>query len=944
MTAQAGPASLHRLVEAVPWRAPPPSSLTRGRVRPCVGCGAGRRERLKHCPSPLPRQLGFMRRGQPASPARSADTPPVDTTRRGWPLDRTMQTASRAMTSPNVVLPPPQGSPGARESAGDPSMMPLDGRQYEPGELRRLANMDIKHEYSLAMHVDAVNTLLERAYGFDAGGQLELAFFYYLRVISVLSKLRDHPCWPAEQQAQSATWHRCHHLFKQTQTLVARATHLEERLQARVPGSERLPAAEQALNASHRAAPASSSERDTIGPARASSSSARLPPLPSPSTSGAHQKAPTAAYPRPLPTPPTNNHHPPGGSNGRRAEPPAAKSPEPLASSSNGSGLHSIPPALRIQRPSGAPDSSQGPSRSSSLRHASSAPGSGLPRPGSQTPAAAAVIAPPPRAANVASSRTSSPVPSLSNMTLTSPARAYRRATAPHGQGVYLPQSLIPSGQSPPSTPFEYPALRSSTSLTPGQLIPSTSHPPLSVPPSAAAVPGRPVDGPQPFANGHHYVSPPPSHPAPSRAGLRMSPAHQSLTTPLRSNSHPTLPTHNATQATNQILVPNRPIKIGLTGLKNMGNTCYMNSVLQCLSATPSLAQFFIRGEHHRYVNPNGSPETTQRLLDAFAQLLSILWSEQYSAVAPMPFRAVLCHVLPIFGGWEQHDCHEFLSFFADALHEGLNRSPHSSRSKGRSSAEDASERRAQEAELEVLPIEQGAQREWDRYQQTNCSIVLDSFAGLLRNRMTCSKCSTTSTTYNVFRDLSLPVPLRSPRSTSARSSSQLAPRESSSPASNYPNIYDAFHSFLAPETLDGEDKWMCPKCRIQRKATKQLTLARLPPHLVIHLKRFSFQSSHSSRFSLSPRSWYGPKEGKISVRLDFPLDGLNLTSYAPAGEKGLYDLYAVVHHFGSLTSGHYTATVRSQGRWFYADDARIIPDFPKELYVRFYPFSYTSF
>ena len=98
-----------------------------------------------------------------------------------------------------------------------------------------------------------------------------------------------------------------------------------------------------------------------------------------------------------------------------------------------------------------------------------------------------------------------------------------------------------------------------------------------------------------------------------------------------------------------------------------------------------------------------------------------------------------------------------------------------------------------------------------------------------------------------------------------------------------------------------------CPNCKALRQATKQLSLSRLPPVLMIHLKRFSFK---------------GPFTDKIESFVEFPMKNLDLTGYMPYMDANLeaklppndaraqippfkYDLYAVTNHFGSLSSGH---------------------------------------
>lgn len=116
-----------------------------------------------------------------------------------------------------------------------------------------------------------------------------------------------------------------------------------------------------------------------------------------------------------------------------------------------------------------------------------------------------------------------------------------------------------------------------------------------------------------------------------------------------------------------------------------------------------------------------------------------------------------------------------------------------------------------------------------------------------------------------------------------------------------------------------------CPHCKTLRKATKQLSLSRLPPVLLIQLKRFSFN---------------GPFTDKLETAVDYPVKGLDLTKYIPPimpgseSDKSLsatdprrqeppyfYDLYGVTNHFGTLSSGHckLTSTIISgPGRSLY--------------------------
>uniref|UniRef100_A0A3Q2TIV6 ubiquitinyl hydrolase 1 n=1 Tax=Fundulus heteroclitus TaxID=8078 RepID=A0A3Q2TIV6_FUNHE len=119
---------------------------------------------------------------------------------------------------------------------------------------------------------------------------------------------------------------------------------------------------------------------------------------------------------------------------------------------------------------------------------------------------------------------------------------------------------------------------------------------------------------------------------------------------------------------------------------------------------------------------------------------------------------------------------------------------------------------------------------------------------------------------------------------------------------------------FTKPEVLAPEEAWYCPKCQQHREASKQLLLWRLPNVLIIQLKRFSFRSF----------IW----RDKINDMVDFPVRNLDLSKFC-IGQKDemqqppIYDLYAVVNHYGGMIGGHYTAYARLP-RWRLFDDSTV--------------------
>lgn len=119
--------------------------------------------------------------------------------------------------------------------------------------------------------------------------------------------------------------------------------------------------------------------------------------------------------------------------------------------------------------------------------------------------------------------------------------------------------------------------------------------------------------------------------------------------------------------------------------------------------------------------------------------------------------------------------------------------------------------------------------------------------------------------------------------------------------------LKDCFEEFKKSEMLDENNKWYCGKCKEHVQATKALELYRVPPLLVISLKRFK---ASKSRYS----GMYGGSGGggKLSTLVDFPIVGLDLAPYvlssSESGAPLIYDLFGVSNHYGSLGGGHYTA------------------------------------
>ncbi|XP_061473738.1 ubiquitin carboxyl-terminal hydrolase 4 isoform X2 [Rhineura floridana] len=188
----------------------------------------------------------------------------------------------------------------------------------------------------------------------------------------------------------------------------------------------------------------------------------------------------------------------------------------------------------------------------------------------------------------------------------------------------------------------------------------------------------------------------------------------------------------------------------GLCGLSNLGNTCFMNSALQCLSNTPPLTDYFLEDEYEAEINQENPLGMRGEIAEAYAELIKQMWSGRHSHVAPRMFKTQVGRFAPQFSGYQQQDSQELLAFLLDGLHEDLNRV----KKKPYLELKDANGR----------PDSVVAKEAWENHRLRNDSIIVDIFHGLFKSTLVCPKCSKISVTFDPFCYLTLPLPLKKDR------------------------------------------------------------------------------------------------------------------------------------------------------------------------------------
>jgi ubiquitin C-terminal hydrolase len=319
-------------------------------------------------------------------------------------------------------------------------------------------------------------------------------------------------------------------------------------------------------------------------------------------------------------------------------------------------------------------------------------------------------------------------------------------------------------------------------------------------------------------------------------------------------------------------------------GLINIGNTCFMNAVLQCLLRVRPLSELLASSQFPGLINHRNPRGSHGRIAVAFRSLLHDLGTAA-RPINPAELHRAVNSVYARFNNHEQHDAHEFLVSLLDGLHEDLNQAPG--------------------ARGETRPGSLVSPN--DIFLFNNKSDIIDIFHGQSKSHLAFPSCRHGESILEQFATWEVAL------------CSKLFHQGVT--------LEDCLKEYAKEEKLSRDNKAVCSMCNEKKDATRKTTVVSVGKTLVIHLKRFS---------------GYGSNISKNNKPVTYP-SVLNLGSFTES-EAGEYRLTGVVLHLGSLHGGHYLAVARDpfSGRWYQFDDSRVREVTEKEAhqpaaYVLFY-------
>ena len=314
-----------------------------------------------------------------------------------------------------------------------------------------------------------------------------------------------------------------------------------------------------------------------------------------------------------------------------------------------------------------------------------------------------------------------------------------------------------------------------------------------------------------------------------------------------------------------------KPINAGNKGLANLGNTCYMNSALQCLS---HLIVFHPNNENFFNECKRANKDS---LLYEWFQFQRTMWSnENKNMINPINllkrFQKICLEKDLYFSNFNQNDIDEFLTLFLDLLHQGVSRRVEMTFS--------------DKVEDEADKINLKSNQTWQRFYEKDYSYIVENFYSQLLGITSCTNCEYYTTNHDPIQVLSLEIP------------------------KNSHSLDCCLTRYMEKYRLDDNNLWQCDACKNHVRPFKQTRLWKTSDILFILLKRYD-------------------QNQKIDKYLNYPLT-LDLKDYNinyNKNKSNQYTLNGMAIHSGSLNGGHYYAVCKNylDDKWYEYNDSHVL-------------------
>jgi ubiquitin C-terminal hydrolase len=309
-------------------------------------------------------------------------------------------------------------------------------------------------------------------------------------------------------------------------------------------------------------------------------------------------------------------------------------------------------------------------------------------------------------------------------------------------------------------------------------------------------------------------------------------------------------------------------------GLVNLGNTCFINSLLQILLVMPDINNLLNDKSYIKRLNNN----INSHLLIEWDSLREDMLKCTTGLISPMRFLSVIHNISkiknkPVFSGFQQNDIQEFLLFIIDCFHLALKKNI-------TINIVGNSQNKQDELAIQCYSIIK-------QMYENDYSEIFEMFHGIHVSQISSENDELISTSPEIFYSIDLPLPPSHNKNVS---------------------LEDCFDLYTSSEILDGDNMYFNETIGEKMIAKKNILFWSLPKILIIDIKRFN------------------SKAIKLQQLLQFPLENANLSKYVIGynSDQYIYDLIGVCNHGGCTSGGHYTSFVKDDGKWYLCNDTII--------------------
>lgn len=307
----------------------------------------------------------------------------------------------------------------------------------------------------------------------------------------------------------------------------------------------------------------------------------------------------------------------------------------------------------------------------------------------------------------------------------------------------------------------------------------------------------------------------------------------------------------------------------GLSGCKNLGNTCYINTSLSVLGNCLGLTHYFVGNEFSKTLSPKNLEKPEQVFLKNYINVLAGLYSKN-QVISPKTFVNSLPDFLPNIKKNSQNDAYECIIGILDLLH--------------RSMCMPLSEYNFGPIDKNIHNHLLSSKKEFYKHFNDGYSVINELFFGQYIQKIKCSKCDKSSYSYNPFMSINLPIIEKDEIIT----------------------VYDLLNFYFRKHTFEK----YCENCKGKHSHSLRNRIIKLPKYLILHFKRFDNQGK------------------KIHKTIAYSSE-LEMSNYTVLiGDQSVgYELINVVNHTGDANFGHYYNFNKTvNGKWIKVDDTKVEP------------------